>query len=162
MNGSRLNPHQFRLEFTLTRSTTRAARLDDSAVHVKIHMTTSLDLALYQRVRMNHVHKLGVRSVQLVIIGGRNIQRHRRVQAADARQHKRSHVQRHKVGDMRAQRKANQVNVIGAALQDAVDQLRNADATVPGIVHGTQVARAGRQAAPVDVEQIVLATLQVL
>lgn len=53
------------------------------------------------------------------------------------------------------------MNVVRPSFEQTLDQLCNAGATVSSIVHGTNVARSRRQIAPIHIEQIVTATLQI-
>lgn len=110
---------------------------------------------------MYYVHKSRIGRIQFVVFGRRYVHRHRRIQARNAGQNERPHLEGHEIRHMGAERETDYVNVIGAALQNAPHQLTDADATVTRIVHGAHVARCRSKETPVDVEQIVFTAFQV-
>lgn len=62
-----------------------ASWLVNPAVEVEVDMPALLDLALNQRVSVEDVNEVRIRSIQFVVRIGCDEERHRRIQAGDPR-----------------------------------------------------------------------------
>lgn len=153
--------HKRNIRETLTVLPGSAAGLDYSPVKVKVNVSALLHLALDKGIGVIDVHKFSIRRIQSVVLGYAHVQRHGRVQSGYSVHRIRPDGYRRKVGQLRSQRKTDQVDVSRSCLQDSVQQQPQATSHESQIVNSLDVTRTSGQVTVVYVEQVVAATGQV-
>lgn len=138
-----------------------AIRLLPAAVHADVHVAHAARLAIMARVRVYHLHRLGVTAVQ-PIRSARLDQRPRRIQSDDPLDaefqvvgQNAAQVGAQRVADARCARHGH----AGAPQEREV--LRQTAGDRLQIVHGGHVARCRAQGAPVDHEHVVVTVTDV-
>lgn len=145
----------------------RTSRLTSAAIYIEIRMPTRIPLTQNARTRMDYVHEVCVRLVQITGVIGAGIKKYRRIQSGDATEfalvdaqvicHQTSNVSTHTV--------ANEVHVVGlhAARMSSqiLDQLGNAQAAESRRPLHLAEARLLNQATVVDDDDVVVTAPEV-
>lgn len=139
-----------------------AARLIYTAVHVKVHVTAGLDLALNEGVRVENVDKLGVAGVEFLVVTDGYEERHCGIEAGYATELVRPESVRGVGRNVSAEAEADNVDVLGAPISQSLDQLGETIADVRHVVNGDRIARCNGQTMPIDGYEIRLLPHQVL
>uniref|UniRef100_A0A182MB02 Uncharacterized protein n=1 Tax=Anopheles culicifacies TaxID=139723 RepID=A0A182MB02_9DIPT len=121
-----------------------ATRLDDATVHEKVRVTARVQNTTLEHIRVDNLHKLRIRLVELVLVRGKHEQWLGRVQSRDALQPSRSEIVRDHAGSLSTETETHHLDIVqrdDVVGDDEIEQLCRTVRHRGKVSYGLHIAR---------------------